>query len=313
MRHRPPNFFALLATFSVLAALITACETVPREVAKAQIARAQAFRETLDTYKPISSDENAVIALLKTYRDAYNASDLSRIDGLLASNFELRYYRPRSKQIYDIMIQNRAKYLEKRSSWSPKEPRGEKLIVRVLNVLRHPEGKGAVVVAATTYKSKYFHPRYIETYGFKRTSNGWLLRRLLVVPAQPKPGEVKVSLISLADISNYIELSNNLDSYRSFVDANGPDALFEKHIKLSCCIEDKQQPLVVVFPEPPADGSTITVVESAIGYSNTYTTTTTFHRNSQYTIFTGWGWYGSHLTVVIEVYVDGVLAGEGIL
>ncbi len=176
---------ALLIAITGVAAIITA--SVPRESAEAQVARGQVFRETLDTYKPASSDESAVITLLKEYRDAYNASDLSRIEGLLTSNFELRYYKPQSEKQYVVMLQDRSMYLKKRSAWSSNRPWQEKLIVNVLSILLHPEGKGAAVVAATTYKSKYFHPRYIETFGLKRTRDGWLLRRVLVIPARPKP------------------------------------------------------------------------------------------------------------------------------
>ena len=194
MQPERPYFLFVLATFTLLAALTTASETVPLEVAKAQTAREQAFKETLDTYAPASPDEQAVISLLQEYRNAFNASDLSRIEPLLAPNFELRYYRPKSAEQYSVEIQSRSKYLEKRSPWSLAHPRQEKLIVNIRGVLLHPQGKGAAIIAATTYKSKYFHPKYIETFGFTRTSNGWLLRRVLVVPTHPKLEELNVQI-----------------------------------------------------------------------------------------------------------------------
>ena len=300
---RRSHSLLLLAKVLLLAALTTACETVPPEVAKAQSAREQAFRETLVSYKPMSSDESAVIALLKTYRDAYNASDLSRIERLLTSDFDLRYYKPRSEDQYTVMVQSRSRYLEKRTAWSPKHPRQEKLIVNVRSVLLHPEGKGAVVVAATTYKSKFFHPRYIETYGFKRTSAGWSLRRILVLQATPKPEELNVS-VSFADV-DYGYLRDP-----KFVAAYGPDALFAKYIQPSCCLSTERQKLLVVFAEPPAPGAGILVRETQIGRGRTFESYTISSPHSRYYFLIGVGWEGSGYNVLVEVEVDGVLVAR---
>lgn len=302
MARRCLQSLALLMAVILLAVLTTASETVALEVTTAQTTREQVFRETLDTYKPASSDESAVIALLKTYRDAYNVSDLSRIEVLLAPNFELRYYeRFFSEKYYTVMVQSRAKYLEKRSPWSPKEPRGEKLIVRVLNVLLHPEGKGAVVVAATTYKSKYFHPRYIETFGFKRTSDGWLLRRILVVPAQPKPEEHEVN-ISYATVD---------DQYLpdDILAARGPDALFKKYIQLSCCLSTVRQKLIIIFAEPPPENTQIVVTETTYGGSE-FESISYVDPSSPYFFLLGKGWRGSDISVGVEVMVDGVIVAR---
>ena len=290
-----------------MAAIVTACETVPRESAEAQAAREQAFRETLDTYKPASSDESAVIALLQTYRDAYNASDLSRIEGLLTSNFEMRYYKPQSENKYVVMLQDRSKYLKKRSAWSPNRPRQEKLIVNVRSVLLHPEGKGAVVVAATTYKSKYFHPRYIETYGFKRTSDGWLLRRILVVPAQPKPEELEVTI-------SFARIDNSRLYGVDFLAAYGPDALFKDTIKLSSGVSQNRKQLIVLFAEPPAVGATIMVRERQSGTGREFRSALRHGGQWQWTPYfyiLGTGWQGSGYSVSVEVEVDGVVIATG--
>ncbi len=240
------TFLAVL----LLAALATACETVPTEVSTALAAREDAFRETLNAYDARNANEEPVITLLKTYRDAYNASDLSRIEGLLTSNFELRYYKPRSKEQYAVMVQNREKYLEKRSPWSPNHPRQEQMIVNVLDVLLDPLGKGAAIIAATTYKSKYFHPRYIETFGFKRTPDGWLLRRILVVPAQAKPEELGVQII----LSRFPGGRSPLGDFDKIVEEEGPDAFVERyqqHSKGSIPSDESSHSVLFVFAEPP--------------------------------------------------------------
>ena len=299
------RYFQSLALLTVLflVGLSTACETVPPEVAKAQNARENAFRETLNTYNARNADEKELITLLKTYRDAYNASDLSRIEALLAPNFELRYHEPSSEKQYTVMVQSRSKYLEKRIAWSPKHPRQEKLIVNVLDVLLDPLGEGAAVIAATTYKSKYFHPRYIETFGFKRTSDGWFLRRILVLPATPKPKELNVS-VSFADVDfGYLREPK-------FVAAYGPDALFAKYIQLSCCLSRQRQKLVVIFAEPPAPGAGIIVRETQIGRGRTFESFTYASPFSPYYFLIGVGWQGSGYSVLVEVEVDGVLVAR---
>jgi len=65
----------------------TANETVP-----APNSRDEFFRETLKSYTSTSSTEQAVISVLEEFRDAFNVSDLVRIEGLLAADFERNYY-----------------------------------------------------------------------------------------------------------------------------------------------------------------------------------------------------------------------------
>lgn len=240
------TFLAVL----LLAALGTACETVPTEVSTAPAAREDAFRESLSAYDARSANEEPVITLLKTYRDAYNASDLNRIEGLLTSNFELRYYKPRSKEQYAVMVQSREKYLEKRSLWSPNHPRREQMIVNVLDVLLDPLGRDAAVIAATTYKSKYFHPRYIETFGFKKTPSGWRLRGILVVPAQPKSEELDVRII----LSKFPGGRSPIGDFDKIVKEEGPDAFVERYQKRSrgsIRNDESSHSVLFVFAEPP--------------------------------------------------------------
>lgn len=260
VRFRTSRFLFLLTAISCLTAIVTAYTTIPlegaeaspREVAEAKAVREESFRETLDTYEPAQSDEEPVINLLKAYRDAYNTSDLSRMERLLASNFELRYRQQRSKKLYAIMVQSREKYLEKRSPWSPDQPRRDHMIVNVRDVLLHPDGKTAVVIAATTYKSKYFHPRYIETFGFKKTPDGWLLRRVLVVLARRKPEELDVQII----LSRFPGGKSPIRDFNKIVKEEGPDAFVERYQQRSRgSIRNDELPhsVLFVFAEPPTE------------------------------------------------------------
>ena len=314
MRDRYSQSLPLLAAI-LLTALTTACETAPHEVSTALAAREDAFQETLSTYDARNADEQAVIGILEEYRKAYDTSDLSRIEPLLAPNFELRYYRPKSAEQYTVLAQDRSTYLKKRSAWS-EHPRHEQLIVNVLDVLLDPLGRGAAVIAATTYKSKYFHPRYVETFGFARTKNGWLLRRILAVPAEPKLKELEVD-ISLVEIRSH--QPGEVSDY-------SPNEFFEKYIQFFCCLSDERWlQLMVVFAEPPPAGAEIVVTETPVGGAGyvivtdwggsgyVITTDLTLRpehyppQGSRYFYLVGKGWQGRQHDVKVEVEVNGVI------
>lgn len=314
---KPRAHAAAASALALAAATIAAgCATSPGvspRVAQARAAREALFQDNLATYQPRGPEEAAALDALRRYKRAHESFDARGIEALLAPSFEARHYPSKDS----AEVQTRATYIEQRRDWRARPAPARHLDIAVqAGHLSRKSGQLAVT-ALTTHRSKHFAPRFLETFVFERHGAEWKLRRLMTYPMRPPaPAFYEASVV-------FIDMAGSGQPTREAIVrdllAEGPDSVFEKHYRLGSTTRSgvrglgAADPFVVIFKEPPRDGSRIEIIEQAYG---------SVTQSAQGTIVAGTPvspffyvvsnnrWWGSGYTVAVRVLLDGVPVAE---
>jgi hypothetical protein len=287
-----------------------------KETLSLRAARERLFEENLAGYQRQDPDETAALVQLAHYHDAQETFDLAALTELLGPEFELRYYTTDDR----LQIQDRSTFLDKRRGWTRHAERPQRLVISAKASYKQASGGRVALTALTTYKSKYFNPRFLEVFVFGKHRGSWLLERIFMYPMLPPRPELYEPLVFQAE---YLTSKRSLIGLDSAMVVEGPDRVLDRMARLSVAPKrserGRQGPLVIFFKEPPPDGTAINVVETQLqGFGRTprgnwspYTSSVTVQRNGNpYYFLLGAGWFGFNYDVSVEVTVSGVRVAE---
>lgn len=272
------------------------------------------FTENLAEYRPKDEGKEQAVRALNVFRDASERFDISDIEQLLTDDFELHYnYSYEGDKELLTLKQSRSDFLHKRREWRPRTD-GALDIVMSVKAISYSEDKKLIFVWSTsTHKSKYFNPKFVEFYVFENINNQQLIKLIVMTPVYPETTEHYDVDVYFAELNDpYYDLAYT--DIRRHLIALGPDAAFEKYVKRftkrapTKALQEKI-PIVIIFREPPPEGSAIDIVETQIGsVGNEFRS---FQRVSRYGdpyyFLANGGWRGRGYSVVVKVLVDDVL------
>ena len=293
---------------------------VSPEIREAKKAREQLFEENLPSYKSRTVEEAELVKkIVENYKHGYETFDLALISKILSPDFELRYYFQEDQ----VQIQSHGEYLDKRKVWKPRADPHRKLLVSI-KASHYDEKKNRhTITMLTTYRSKYFNPRFLEVLVFEK-KGGWVLRRVLMYPMHPPRPELYEVRIFFGEYLTGKRSIRGVDVEDGMV-TEGPDVPFERYVRLSKVGPRSeaggQGPLVIIFSEPPPDGAEIQTSEQQLegfgGVPRTFTPYTGFVRVSRggnpYYYLVGSGWWGYSYSVNVQVRLNGVKISDEIL
>jgi hypothetical protein len=172
----------------------------------------------------------------------------------------------------------------------------------------------------TTYKSKYFNPRFLEVFLFGKTEQGWMLRRIMVYPSLPPRPEMYEVEVFLGQYVTDRQPLRNFEQLRDLekeMIAEGPDTI-EKYISLRKTVPGsfrEHYPSVILFREPPPEGALIEISEQQREFQRDShgSVVRVAQGGNPYFLLAGSGWYGSNYTVWVQVTMDGVKITDDVL
>lgn len=313
-----PRAHAAAASALVLAAAVIAagCATsqgVSPRVAQARAAREALFQDNLATYQPRGPEEAAALDALRRYKRAHESFDARGLEALLAPSFEARHYPSKDS----AEIQTRAAYLEQRRDWRARPAPARHLDLAVQASHLSQKSGQLAVTALTTHRSKHFAPRFLETFVFERHGAEWKLRRLMTYPMRPPAPAFYAVSVAFIDTAGSGQPTR--EAIIRDVLAEGPDSVFDKHYRLGGTTRSGVRslgsagPFVVIFKEPPPDGSRIEIIEQAYGpvtESGRGTIVAGTPVSPFFYVVSNNRWWGSGYTVAVQVLLDGVAIAE---
>lgn len=294
------------------------CAAVVAETPQAREAHTRIESELTDNtqqYEAASAEESAVKeVLIHKIKRGYERFDLESIRSALAPGFQLRYVTGPGT----LEIQNLEDYLRSRGRWKVADDPNRELLLSIRDMRTDVTQRKISVVAITTYKSRFFNPRFIETYLFEKTGENWFLKTLGMVPLHPQRPELHKVDIIVSDNPNPSSLGELTDE----MIARGADALVEKYLERrrdqGFPGDEVERTVLFVFREPPRAGSSITVehqfwrpwAQNLSPYRFTYKV----HKSQPYFIIenrTQAG--GSGGTITYRIFLDGKKLAEKVV
>jgi hypothetical protein len=281
-------------------------------LAAARAERDQQFQDNLARHAPRSADEGAALELLRRFQRAHETFDAAALAALLAPDFEHRLY-PGS----GVQIEGRGEFLAARAGWRARPQPARELAVAVQGAHRSERSGQLAVTALTTYRSKYFAPRYLESFVFARDGGGWKLRRIMSHPMRPPAPGLHGVQIQFAGVPG--TQPPTAEAIHRDVLAEGPDVLFDRHWRLTGSsrtgVRDRTTagPFLVIFREPPPPGAVIQLDERAYGAISQYDSaqiTVGAAPGPYFYIVSRNRWWGSGFSVHVTVRLNGVPVAE---
>ncbi len=307
-----PACALVLAVAAIAAGCATSPAVSPR-VAQARAAREALFQDNLATYQPRSPDEAAALDALRRYKRAHESFDARGLEALLAPSFEARHYPSKDS----AEVQTRAAYLEQRRDWRARPAPARHLDLAVQASHLSQKSGQLAVTALTTHRSKHFAPRFLETFVFERHGAEWKLRRIMTYPLRPPSPELYEVRVAFTEMPGLQQPAR--EAIARDMLAEGPDSVFDKHYRLGGTTRSGVRslgaagPFVVIFKEPPPDGSRIEILEQAYGpvtESGRGTIVARTPVSPFFYVVSNDRWWGFGYTVAVQVLLDGVAIAE---
>lgn len=224
---------------------------------------------------PVQSENDAAIKqlLVENLKRGWETFDLELLQNGLSADFEFRYV------VDDALSfrQTREEYLAKRLRWIKGTNAGSRRLLISKPVVVRPMDGGPVneiyVSGFTTYMSKYFNPMFFATYVFTKSEARWLLKREIAIALYPKSPELHEIEILVGEPRK--DRPEHLEAHE-IMNLKGADTVVNSY---TAKLYDKTFPadgqhktVLVLFREPPKNGSTVVVDHfyQWTGGSNTY-------------------------------------------
>ena len=137
-------------------------------------------------FVPRNASERAVLdVMMNRWRAGLERYDLEAVRSVLSANFEQRFLSDEQSMFMDT----REQFIALRKDWVPSGQPVRRIVYKVQDIISRDGGKTMDVIALSTWKTKYFEPRFLESLQFVRsvfhTANEWRLRRQAFAPLQP--------------------------------------------------------------------------------------------------------------------------------
>ncbi len=231
---------------------LAACQAAPYRVSPEISSQ---FADNTETYKHSNKYQRSALNALSAFKRGHETFDISLLKSALSENYERLFLASSNK----VIIDDRKRYIAARSSWIKSDKPRRELRYSINEVTTDDDGKGVTVVALSTYKSKYFNPRFLETLRFEDTDGSWLLSRQTMLPLSPVSSEqlgVQIYLMSWD-----IDLSSGFSKLSV---SAGADHVIERILEKTERDDDTSgsgilKQLLIVFREPPPVGTEIAV------------------------------------------------------
>lgn len=232
------------------------------------------------TAKPANDAERQIVSLIEKNLEAgYAASDPKLVGGALASSFQRRL----ATSGQTALVENRETHLASFAGLL----RGQNVRYDIQSIKVASDGNSAAAIALSTYESKFFAPRFLETLIFRRESGTWKISQQSLLPLHPK--SPKLHKVKMVFTQPYWP-----DKYKTFglyftasLDKIGPAALIDELIEKQTPPRASRSHIIAVFREPPMIGSTIRFQ-------------TTFYGGQEYSLETGYAVRGVNSYFIAE-------------
>ena len=133
-------------------------------------------------FVPRSASERAVLdVLMNRWRTGLERYDLAAVQSVLSADFEQRFLSDEQS----MFLGKRDQFVAQRKDWAPSSQPVRRIVYKVQDMIARNGGKTMDVIALSTWKTKYFEPRFLESLQFIRTANEWHIRRQAFAPLQP--------------------------------------------------------------------------------------------------------------------------------
>lgn len=273
------------------------------DIDEAREGRGDYFSSNLHVYRFAEETVAEAIDVLKEFNQAVQHQQISALEENLSEDFVLRYgYVRDGDVVYEI--QDRVSFLARRSRWVEKAEPVQTIQIS-LKDLQRPDSDTLEILAAVTFKSAHFAPRFIGRYRFDRSNDKWRISELVLVQSLPPYPALYDLEIGFAEFrEGYFYYPANLGEK---IIAEGPEYPFDVvfDIKRSVKSRSEHAPLVIVFREPPPEGAILWIVEEQIGRNNVLKTRVEVqHDGMPYYWLTGVGWEGGPYDVRVRVLME---------
>jgi len=163
-----------------------------------------AFGNTLNSFQPTEKYGAEAKLLLSTIRDAYEKCNKKSLLSIFARNFKQAIVLPSSRAIAidrrDYFGSMGTEEIDA-SECNGIQRRLSIAATRVINT----DSDGIDIGAITTYESKFFSPRFIETFRFRREEQRLVLLGKVSVPLYPRSVEYNQINLYVCDLGSYYE------------------------------------------------------------------------------------------------------------
>lgn len=281
--------------------------TAPGMQAAAQATEETVFPDNTASFETTYDEVRAVKdILINQVRAGYREFDLSLIEPLLARDFQRRTITSQDA----ILIETREDYLGANREWDKRSAGSGEVLYAIQSASVDQTRTRVNVLLVATYRSKYFNPRFLETFLFEKTNGGWMLKRQVVLPLHPNRPElydVQIFVVKPCEVSE--------GKIQKLAITHGVDAFVDQCLKGSydSLPYELGALILFVFREPPPVGSEI---KTELIYERTYGDfpfdfTYKVKKSDPYFVIANEvysedldGWF------IMRVYVDGIKVGE---
>lgn len=210
------------------------------------------FADNTQTYQTTNADEKTIVSMIGEIKLSYEVFDVSTFQSVLSPDFQFVYFHSDT----DALVDSRESFLKYRRKWRVSSGDiNRKLIYSIHSITSDVTGTLITVWTFSTYKSKYFDPRFLGMMVFEKLSERWMLKRQVLVPLHPsKPKSYDVQIF--VSQSDWAEKRR----FRRRLRRKGPDWFIDRFRKDSVDGipgDETEHTVLFVFREPPPPGSRI--------------------------------------------------------
>ncbi len=158
-------------------------QTEVKSLIAANIATADEFADNTQAFVGESVGQNRVKeVIVNNLKRGYESFDLAVIQPILTNDFERRFLIRKNT----VVLESKDEYLSARQGWKKSPAPVRELLYSIRGMETDETGKTIFVVAFSTYKTKYFNPRFLESLVFENIGEHWLLKRQIFIPLHPR-------------------------------------------------------------------------------------------------------------------------------
>ena len=224
-------------------------------------AASKTFNDELTSFQPRDKEEAAIKSTVRKIKDAYEKCDKRPLLPAFSENYKQAIFMPPSS----VMIISRAKYFTGltmgKVTGDECKNLGRRLIMANINVGRSEGSRDRIDLAlVTTYASKYFNPRFVDKFTFRRREGKMQLQKRISFPLYPKSEKYYHPEIYISKLSEYEKHQGDLKQMA----LDDADIFIERILKggnfsKSSTLSPGEVAVIVVFKEPPPPGAKIKI------------------------------------------------------
>ncbi len=216
------------------------------------------FRDNLSAFAPNSNDEKDILAVLRDGLQMGLAGfDLDRLETHLGQKFQRITFVNKERAV----AETRAGFLAARQAWRDQRPPARRVAFSVRDITVRPNRRQAHVLAFSTYATKFFTPRFMESMVFTKSSGKWKLIQSTLVPVHPRsPAAYEVDILLAEPVWSSKGRGSFANVFAATAISKGPDHVIGqfKNASFAKLPANTDLALLFVFRQPPPPGSVVT-------------------------------------------------------